>query len=83
MRRLREGAAGEVEVTSSRRSSSSGPGRISSLIERDEQGRPVAVRRIAKLTADQLTSARQLLADPRQTITQTKAVSTSGELTDE
>ncbi|MGW2401729.1 helix-turn-helix domain-containing protein [Kitasatospora sp. NPDC001664] len=44
-------------------------GRRNELIDRDEQGRPVAVRRITTLTAEQIARAQELLADPFQTIT--------------
>ncbi|WP_331730060.1 hypothetical protein OHV05_35505 (plasmid) [Kitasatospora sp. NBC_00070] len=42
-------------------------GRRDELIDRDEQGRPVAVRRLTTLTADQIARAQELLADPHQT----------------
>ncbi|MGA5823487.1 helix-turn-helix domain-containing protein [Kitasatospora sp. NPDC094028] len=43
-------------------------GRRNELIERDEQGRPVALRRLTKMTAEQIERAKELLADPDRTI---------------
>ncbi|MFF2080646.1 hypothetical protein ACFVXG_38510 [Kitasatospora sp. NPDC058162] len=44
-------------------------GRRNERIERDEQGRPVALRRRTTMTAEQIARAQELLADPHRTIT--------------
>ncbi|MFB8290687.1 helix-turn-helix domain-containing protein [Kitasatospora purpeofusca] len=48
-------------------------GRRNELIERDGQGRPVALRRLTTMTAEQIERAKELLADPDRTITSVAA----------